>query len=130
MSMNDTLAAAMSKIMNAERNAKKEILIFPASSILKNVLTVLQQEGYVGAFEEKLDERGNYLQLNLLGKINKCNSIKPRMAVKVADMARIEKRFLPAKNFGVLILSTPKGIITNEQAKQQNTGGKLLAFCY
>ena len=45
-------------------------------------------------------------------------------------MESFEKRFLPAKDFGVLIISTNKGLLTQKQAKEQNVGGALVAYCY
>ena len=41
-----------------------------------------------------------------------------------------EKRYLPAKDFGILIMSTSKGIMTHYDAKKKNLGGKLLSYCY
>ncbi len=128
--LNDALANTLSKIMNADKIGQKEVVIKPFSTLIKKVLTVMNEEGYVGTFEEKKDSNGNYLVLNLLGNLNKCNVVKPRYAVNLDKFEKFEKRFLPAKEFGILIVTTPKGIITHRQAKEQNTGGKLLAYCY
>jgi small subunit ribosomal protein S8 len=65
-----------------------------------------------------------------LNNINGCGVIKPRHSVKKDDYEKFEKRFLPAKGFGILIVSTPKGIMTQEGAKKEDSGGKLLAFIY
>ena len=130
MSLNDTLAATLSKILNAERVSKKNVEISPLSSVLKKVLTILNKEGYIGATKENEDSRGNWYDLALLGTINKCGAIKPRFAVPCDGFEKFEKRFLPAKNFGILIVSTSKGIMTHTQAKELRVGGKLLAYCY
>ena len=45
-------------------------------------------------------------------------------------MEKYEKRYLPAKQFGILIISTPKGLMTHVQAMDKKTGGKLIAYCY
>jgi small subunit ribosomal protein S8 len=124
--LNDPLANVLSKVLNAEKIGQKEVMIKPFSKLIKDVLKVLNEEGYVGTFEEK----DNSLTLNLLGNINKSNVIKPRYAVKVENYEKYEKRYLPAKEFGVLILTTPKGVITHRKAKELKTGGKLLAYCY
>ena len=46
------------------------------------------------------------------------------------DFEKYEKRFLPAKDFGIIIMTTPQGIMTHIEAKKKSTGGKLLAYCY
>jgi small subunit ribosomal protein S8 len=127
---NDPLAAALSKIMNAERVGKREVLIKPASKLLKEVLNILNEHNYVGSFEEIDDEKGGVLKVNILGNINKCGAIKPRFSSKHNNFEKWEKRYLPAKDFGLLIVSTPQGIMAHNIAKEKKTGGKLLAYCY
>lgn len=68
--------------------------------------------------------------MNLLGTINKCGVVKPRYSVKVEDLEDFEKKFLPAKDFGIVILSTNKGLLTQNQAKEANVGGTIVAYCY
>jgi len=129
--LNDSLANALSKIMNAEKVAKKEVEIRPSSKVIKKVLKIMEDEGYVGSFDViNNGGKGETLKLNLLGRINNCNVIKPRSSVKMDSYEKYEKRYLPAKDFGILIISTPKGIMTHLEAKSKGIGGKLLAFCY
>ena len=90
----------------------------------------MNQRNYIGSFEEVEDGKGGLLKINLLGNINKCGVVKPRFSTKYTTFEKWEKRYLPAKDFGVLVVSTPKGVMTNMQAKQERTGGKLLAYCY
>ncbi len=66
----------------------------------------------------------------LAGQINDCGVIKPRYSVKTDDLEKFEARYLPAQDFGVLILTTTKGVLTHTQAKNGGVGGKLLAFVY
>lgn len=130
MVMNDTLSAALSKIGNAERIGKKECVVKPVSRVIKEVLSVLNSHHYIGGSEDIADGRGGLLQVHLLGNINKCGAIKPRFSTQLNEFEKWEKRYLPAKDFGILIISTPKGIMTHQQAKKQGLGGKLLAYCY
>jgi len=90
----------------------------------------MNEHNYLGAFEEIADGKGNFLKVNLLGNLNKCGVIKPRFSTKKNAFEKWEKRYLPAKDFGIIIISTPYGIMTHNQAKEKNTGGKLLAYCY
>ncbi|MEK6938876.1 MAG: 30S ribosomal protein S8 [Nanoarchaeota archaeon] len=127
---NDPLAAALAKILNAEKVGKRDVLIKPASKLIKKVFTLMNDHNYIGSYEEIEDGKGNVLKLNLLGNINKCGVIKPRFSTKQNTFEKWEKRYLPSKDFGVIIVSTSKGIMTHYQAKESKVGGKLLAYCY
>ena len=128
--LNDPLANMMSLILNNELVGKSDCLIKPCSKIIRELLRVMKENGYVGDFEEVEHSRGNYIKLNLLGSINKCGVIKPRYSVKKNNFESFEKRYLPAKDVGILVVSTPAGIITHYDAKSKKTGGKLLAYVY
>jgi len=128
--MNDPLASTLSNIWNAEKVGKMNCLVSPSSKIIKSVLKILKEHGYIGEFEEIEKNTGDCLEINLLGKINKCCVIKPRYPIKFLNMEKYEKRFLPAKDFGIIIVSTSKGIMTHNEAKEKKVGGRLLAYCY
>lgn len=128
--LNDTLATTLSNIANHERIGRKEVTIHPLSKTLRKILTIMQDNKYVGSFEEITTARGGVAKLNLLGAINKCGVIKPRFSVTTLDYEKYEKRYLPAKGFGLLLVSTSKGIMTHEEAKQKHLGGRLLSYCY
>jgi small subunit ribosomal protein S8 len=130
MALNDPLSNALSSVLNAERVGKTETVIKPTSKLIKEVLGILKDNHYLGDCVEVEDGRGNYLKVSLLGRINKCGAIKPRYPLGVADYEKFEKRYLPAKDFGILILSTPEGLMVHAKAKRQKTGGRLLAYCY
>ena len=127
--LHDPLADMMSTIKNAERVGKNSC-VTRASNVVKSILQIMQEQGYVGAFEFIDDGRGGKFKIELRGKIIDCNVIKPRYSVKVDEFEKWEKRYLPAREFGLLILSTSKGIIGHKKAKQTKTGGKLLAYVY
>lgn len=128
--LNDTLATALSKIRNYEKIGRKDCLVMPVSTTMKKVFELLNQHGYIGTAELVSDARGGALKVNLLGKINKCGVIKPRYSLGKLDYEKFEKRYLPAKNVGLLIVSTPKGLMTHDDAKKHNHGGRLIAYCY
>ncbi len=128
--MNDTLSNAMSKIMNAEKTGKYSCDIMPSSDTIKNVLAIMKDNGYLGNVNEKKDNRGSGLSVALIGAINKCGSVKPRFPVKKNAYEGFEKRYLPAKDFGIIIVSTPKGMMTHIEAKKKGLGGRLLSYCY
>ena len=130
MVMNDTLSNALSKIYDYERVGKKEVVILPSSKVIKQILDLMNEKNYLGKYELTGTNRGEVIKLNLIGKINKCGVIKPRFSVKKDGFEKFEKRFLPAQNFGVLIVSTSKGIMLHEEAREKGLGGKLLAYVY
>lgn len=128
--MHDLINDAVSAIKNSERIGKAECVLRPTSTLLIKVLRVFQQEGYLGEFEFYDNGRGGSIRVQLVRKINDCGIIKPRHAVAYADYPRWEKRYLPARDFGTLIISTPEGVMGHQQAKRKHLGGRLLAYVY
>ncbi len=128
--LNDPLANTLSLILNNEMIGNQECLIKPVSKVVKELLNVMKENKYVGDFKEIEDSRGNYIKLNLIGNINKCGVIKPRYNIKNNQFEKFEIRYLPAKDVGILVVSTSRGIITNKDAKSKKIGGRLLAYCY
>ena len=130
MTLNDTLAMALSNISNAEKVGKLTCIINPNSKLISAILTILKEYNYIAEFKvEKTSKRG-IIEVTLANKINKCAVIKPRYAVQLDNYEKYEKRYLPAKNIGIIIVSTNKGIITHHEAKEKKLGGRLLAYCY
>ena len=127
--LHDPLADMLSTIKNAERVGKNSC-VTRASKIIKSILQIMQNEGYIGAFEFIDDGRGGKFKIELKGKVIDCNSIKPRHSVKMGEFEKWEKRYLPGHEFGLLILSTPKGVISHKKAEHMRIGGKLLAYVY
>ena len=93
-------------------------------------MLTMQKENYIGEFEFIDDNKAGKFEVELEGNINQCGVIKPRHAVKKDEFEKFEKRYLPAKNFGILIVTTPEGIMTHREAKERGIGGRLLAYMY
>jgi small subunit ribosomal protein S8 len=128
--MMDTLANGLTTIMNNEMRNKRECVISPASKLLGRVLRIMQLNGYVGEFEFVDDGRSGKFKVQLLGRINKCGAIRPRFSVKTDEFEEWEKKYLPSREVGLLVISTPKGVVSFREAKEKHDGGKLLAFIY
>ncbi len=126
----DILAHALSQIKNAEKKGKSECIVKPISKLLKNILTLIHEKGYIDEFEIIDDNKGGIAKIKLKGAINNCGAIKPRFSTSALNFEKFEKRYLPAKGFGMLIISTTKGIMTQEKAKKEKIGGQLLAYIY
>ena len=125
----DTLSNALSAINNASRNDKRFAEISPTSNVIKNVLIELQQKGYIGVFELVEDGKGGKFKVEV-SDINECQPVKPNFSVKKDEFEKWERRYLPARNFGDLLVTTSHGIMTHEEAREQEVGGKLLGYVY
>ena len=126
----DTLSNGLTTIINNEIRNKNECILTPASKLLGSVLRIMQFNGYIGEIEFIDDGRAGKFKIQLLGRLNKCGAIRPRSSVKASDFEKWEKKFLPSKDVGLLVVSTPKGVFSHRDAKTNRVGGKLLAYIY
>src|SRR2546429_9552913 len=122
--LQDALNDAMVTMRNAEAAGKTDCAIRPASKLIGRVLKVMQESEYIRSFELIEDGRGNLYRVALVGSINNCGGIKPRFAVRRTELEKWEARYLPAQDFGGVILTTTEGGISQTQAKQNGGGRK------
>ena len=125
----DILSDVLHVINNAEKTGKRTCIV-PASSLVKEVLAAIQKAGYIGDFEFLDDGRSGSFRIDLIGRINMSRAIKPRFSVKKDEFEKWESRYLPAKGFGMLVVSTPRGVMSQAEAMEKKTGGRLLAYVY
>jgi len=128
--MVDTLANALNAVKVAEQKGKQEIRVRPASKLVRDVLSAMQRDGYIGEFEFVDDGKSGEFLIKLLGKINNCGVINPHYAVKKKEWEKMEQKFLPGREIGTIIASTPKGVMSHKQAKQEGVGGRVIAFVF
>jgi len=126
----DPLVNALNTIMSHEGRRKNECIITPASGLVGRVLRLIQSKGYIGEIEFIDDGRQGKFRVQLFGRINECEAITPRFKTRVSEMEKWEKRFLPSRNLGLVILSTNKGVMDHVQAKEEHVGGVLLAYVF
>ncbi|MBI4095442.1 MAG: 30S ribosomal protein S8 [DPANN group archaeon] len=126
----DTLARALSAINNAAGRGKTEVEITPASKVITAVLEILKREGYVESYSREETGSGAKLRIKITGQINKIGAIKPRYPVNKNEFEKFEQSYLPAKDFGRIIVSTSKGYMMHIEAKQKGLGGVLIAYVY
>ena len=122
----DIIADVLNEIMNTKRARKSSIITKNKSKLLINVLEVAKKHKYIESF--KINEKTNELEINF--NLNECKAIKPRFDVQVKDFEKYIRRYLPARNFGIIIVSTSKGLITLDEAERENIGGCLIAYFY
>jgi small subunit ribosomal protein S8 len=126
----NTIADGMSALKNAADGGKASVIIEPAGKLLGAMFRIMQEAGYISGFEYLDDGRGGQFLVQMNGRINRCGAISPRYSIQLSEMEYWETQFLPGKNFGILILSTSKGVMTHEQARQAGVGGELLGYVY
>ncbi|HII53288.1 30S ribosomal protein S8 [Candidatus Micrarchaeota archaeon CG08_land_8_20_14_0_20_49_17] len=127
--MADLFADMLNVVKTSERANKRECFVRRSALILL-VLKLLQENNYVGDIEIVDESKGGKVKVALLSRINDCSVIKPRMSVKVTAWPEYESLYLPAPTVGLLIVSTPAGVITNRAAREKKIGGRLLAYVY
>jgi small subunit ribosomal protein S8 len=122
----DILADTLNQIMNAKRAGLSQITVKKHSKFLSSVLTLARLKGYIEDFKVS----GTTMTIVLGEKLNSCLAIKPRYLVKSVDVQKYVRRYLPARDLGVLIVSTSKGLMTHHVALEKNIGGSLIAYFY
>ena len=132
MSMSDTLGDMLTRIRNGQTTNKK-VVDAPASRFRKDVLEVLKREGFIRNFEEKEMRPGiNFFEIEL-----KYHNGKP----VISEIKRVSKPgrrvYSSIKNLqktynglGVSILSTPRGVMSDNEAREANVGGEVLCTIY
>ncbi len=128
--MTDPIADMLTRIRNASLVHKKEVIL-PYSKIKLAIASILVKEGYLKKAEEKKDVHP-YILLTLqynsgapaVNFIKRVSKPGHRRYVKKEDIEKV------LSGFGVAILSTPKGLLTNIEARQENVGGELICEIY
>jgi small subunit ribosomal protein S8 len=126
----DLLNDALVSLGHADREGKATVGLAPASRLIGEVLRIFRENKYIEEFTFVPGGRGGTYDVTLSRRINSCGVIKPRLAVRGRDLERYEARFLPAQDFGLLLLSTNQGVMSHTKARELKIGGKLLAYVY
>lgn len=128
MSMTDPLGDLLTRIRNGQR-ARKSSVLTPASSLRANVLDVLQREGYIRGFERYNVRSGiDEIRVDLkyldgepvIKEISRVSKPGRRVYSKIKDLPKVYN------GLGISILSTPRGVMSDHEARQANVGGEVL----
>jgi small subunit ribosomal protein S8 len=127
MLMNDPLGDMLTRIRNAQMRKRPNVNT-PASSLRARVLDVLQSEGYIRGYSETVQNGKTELQIELkyfdgqpvIREIQRVSKPGRRVYSSVRNIPRV------ADGLGVSILSTPKGVMSDHEARSQNVGGEVL----
>lgn len=132
MSMTDPLGDMLTRIRNGLR-AKKDSVTAPASRNRERVLQVLEREGYIRGFE-RVDLGSGKAELRILLKyfegdpviqsISRVSSPGRRVYTSVQDLPRVHN------GLGISIVSTPKGVLSDAEARAENVGGEVICTVF
>ena len=127
---NDPLSNALSGVNNAESVGHLSHSVQPASNLIGSVLEVFYDRGYIDGFEFVEDGRAGTFEIELKGAINRCGAVKPRYSTTADEYEKWEKRYLPARDYGTLIVTTSQGVMSHYDARERGIGGQLVAYVY
>ncbi|WP_422366190.1 30S ribosomal protein S8 [Pelagibius sp.] len=128
MAMSDPLGDMLTRIRNGQRTGKSKVRA-PASKLRSNVLEVLQREGYIrGYHTEALNSGLNEVEIELkyndgapvIQEIARVSRPGRRVYSKIKELPRIYN------GLGITILSTPRGVMSDQEARAANVGGEVL----
>jgi small subunit ribosomal protein S8 len=130
MTSNDPLASALSTVDNAESVGHLTQTVEPASNEIGSVLEVFYDRGYIDGFQYVDDGKAGRFEVELKGAINACGPVKPRYSAAADEFEKWEKRFLPARDYGTLVVTTSHGIMSHYEARREGIGGQVIAYVY
>lgn len=127
MSMSDPVADMLTRIRNAHMVDKKEVNI-PASNLKSAIASVMQQEGYIESFSVNGEAAAKTITIKLkyyddkpvIDSLQRISKPSLRVYVKSTEMPSV------MNGLGIVIVSTPKGVMTGQNAAAENVGGEVL----
>ena len=127
MSMSDPIADMLTRIRNAHMVEKAEVSI-PASKLKAAIASVMQQEGYIESFSVDGEGASRALTIKLKYYDGKpvIESLKRISKPSLRIYAGKDEMPSVMSGLGIVIVSTPKGVMTGQAAKAQNVGGEVL----
>ncbi len=131
MPMTDPLGDMLTRIRNGQQ-ARKDSILTPASKLRANVLDVLQREGYIRGYseEELAGQKGLRIELKYfegqpaIQHVARVSKPGRRVYSGAQELPRIRN------GLGTVIVSTPRGVLSDGEARDQNVGGEVLAEVY
>jgi small subunit ribosomal protein S8 len=123
----DVVADGLNMIRNANRARKNSVRIRRISNLLIEILKIMKVRGMIKKY--KINSKEKSVDVTL-GDLMECRAVKPRFTCKTEQIEKYRRRYLPARNLGVMIISTNKGLLTHEEAQKENIGGCLIAYFY
>jgi len=129
--LTDPIADLLTRLRNSSRTQKVDMLV-PYSKIKAEIAAILKREGYITSYE--VDTTSQFPQIKITTKVvNRTPAITGLKRVSKPGLRRyVGAQEVPRVlgGMGIAILSTPRGLVTGNEAKKQNVGGELLAYIW
>jgi small subunit ribosomal protein S8 len=128
MSMTDPVGDMLTRIRNGQRVGKSTV-VSPASKLRTGVLDVLQREGYIRGYNVNEIRKGvseitielKYFEGDaVIKQIDRVSTPGRRVYSKIKDLPKVYN------GLGIAVLSTPRGVLSDQEAREQNVGGEIL----
>jgi len=120
----DIISDCLNQIMNIKRAKKTEVEVKRYSKFLIEILDLMKKLGHI---DYKIEDEKLIIEIK---NLNKCRAIKPRYNVSVGDIDKYVRRYLPARGFGNVFISTSEGLMTHEEAHEKNLGGSIVVYVF
>ncbi|NLL92012.1 MAG: 30S ribosomal protein S8 [Ruminococcaceae bacterium] len=132
MNITDPIADLLTRIRNASR-ARHATVEIPASNMKKSISKILVDEGYIKSMQVIEDDKQGMIKLTLKYSEDRTPALKGLRRVSKPGLriyTSCEKMPKVLRGLGIAIVSTPKGVMTDKQARKENVGGEVLAFVW
>ena len=131
MNLNDPIGDLITRIRNAQMRGRSK-LTSPASSLRARVLQVLKDEGYIRDFREVANGAHKEIEIELkyfegspaIHEIQRVSKPGRRVYSSIKDLRLVRN------GLGISIISTPKGVMSDNAAREQNVGGEIICEVY
>ncbi len=123
----DIVADALNMMLNAKKARKGAMRINRISNLLIEILKIMKSQGAVKKY--KIDSKNKAYEVTR-GEVRECKAIKPRFTVGKDEIEKYRRRYLPARNMGVMVISTSKGLMSHAEAQEKGIGGVLISYFY
>ena len=131
MLLTDTIADMLTRIRNGGQ-ARKETVDIPASNVIEGIAKVLLEEGYIEDYERTHDDAQGSVRITLkyrdgkhiISGLRRISSPGLRIYAGVEDLPKV------LGGLGIAIISTPMGVMTDREARQNNVGGEVLCYVW
>jgi small subunit ribosomal protein S8 len=130
--MSDPLADMLTRIRNGQK-AKKSSVASPASKMRQRILDVLAREGYIRGYEEVQSTAGKpelsielkyYEGTGVIREVTRISKPGRRVYTSVSDIPKVRN------GLGISIVSTPKGVLSDSEARELNVGGEIICTVF
>jgi len=130
--MTDPIADMLTRIRNANQNRAKEVEM-PSSKMKEKIASILKEEGYISNYSVSKNDVQSVLTLTLKYANNKERVITGLKRISKPGLrvyAKAEEIPYVLNGLGIAIISTPKGVMTDKHARQENVGGEVIAYIW